>query len=32
MAALEAAGVAVSLSPAEIGSTLAENVPALQSV
>jgi succinyl-CoA synthetase alpha subunit len=32
MAALEAAGVAVSLSPAEIGSTLAENVPALKSV
>jgi succinyl-CoA synthetase alpha subunit len=31
IAALEAAGVAVSLSPAEIGSTLAENVPALQS-
>jgi succinyl-CoA synthetase alpha subunit len=31
IAALEAAGVAVSLSPAEIGSTLAEAVPALKS-
>jgi len=29
MAALEAAGVAVSRSPAEIGSTLAESVPGL---
>lgn len=32
MAALEAAGVAVSISPAEIGSTLADHVPALKSV
>ena len=31
MAALEAAGVVVSRSPAEIGSTLAETVPALKS-
>jgi succinyl-CoA synthetase alpha subunit len=30
MAALEAAGVAVSISPAEIGETLAENVPELK--
>ncbi|MFP8882025.1 MAG: succinate--CoA ligase subunit alpha [Myxococcota bacterium] len=30
MAALEAAGVAVSISPAEIGTTLAENVPGLK--
>jgi len=30
MAALEAAGVAVSISPAEIGQTLAENVPTLK--
>ena len=31
MAALEAAGVMVSRSPAEIGSTLVETVPALKS-
>jgi succinyl-CoA synthetase alpha subunit len=31
MAALETAGVVVSRSPAEIGSTLAETVPALKS-
>ncbi len=30
MAALEAAGVAVSISPAEIGVTLAENVPGMK--
>ena len=29
MAALEAAGVAVSISPAEIGTTLAEAVPGM---